>query len=189
MFKLTDELVNQIEINGLMYDVDMSFDNILRLIDMLNDNELSDVVQIMTGIQLLFDESLDIPLQEQTEVFHQAFHALIGAKQDDEIEYDIMGNPMPNISSESDEPAYDIGQDAEYIYASFMQCYGIDLFEQQGKMHYYKFRSLLAGLSEDTKFKKVIEIRQMELPSGKGSGKQRKAVEDLKRAYRLKPNK
>ena len=187
MFKLTDQLVNTVVINGTTYDVDMSFDNVLRLIAMLNDEGLSDAEQIILGMQMLFTEPFKMPLDEQAEIFNRAYVALIGVGTEDEIEYDIAGNPMPKMMKEdSDGPAYDFEQDAEYIYASFMQDYGIDLFEHQGKMHWYKFKALLAGLSETTKFKKVLEIRQMELPSGPKSGKQRKAVEELKKAYALK---
>lgn len=186
MFQLTGDLVSSIEINGQKYNVDMSFDNILRLIDMLNDKELADAAQIIIGIQMLFDEQLDMPIEEQSDVFNQAYHALIGADAEKEIEYDLLGNPMPSQEAESDEPSYDLKQDAEYIYASFLQDYNIDLFEQQGKLHWYKFKALLGGLSETTKFRKVLEIRQMPLPSGKGTAKQRAEVEKLKKAYALK---
>lgn len=189
MFSLTDDLVSEIKINGHLHSVDMSFDNILRLIDMLNDDDLNDATQILTGIEMLFDKPLGIPIEEQAEVFNQAYIALVGFEAEKELELDIMGNPMPVQNKEDDGPIYDMQQDAEYIYASFMQDYGMDLLEQQGKLHWYKFKALLAGLSETTKFKKVLEIRQMELPSGKGSGKQREAVKELKKAYALKPHK
>lgn len=189
MFSLSDELVSSVEINGLIYEVDMSFDNILRLVDMLNDNELDDLTQILTGIEMLFDQPLDCPIEEQAEIFNQAYTALIGFDDDKELEYDLLGNLMPGQQEdESKDAVYDIRQDAEYIYASFMQDYGIDLIEQQGKLHWYKFKALLSGLREDTKFKKVIEIRQMPLPTGKGSGKHRKEVEELKKVYALKPH-
>lgn len=188
MFSLSNELVNSVEINGLLYEVDMSFDNILRLVDILNDNDLDDLTQILTGIEMLFDQPLNCSIEEQAEIFNQAYTALIGFDDEKELEYDLLGNLMPGQESEQKEAMYDILQDAEYIYASFMQDYDIDLIEQQGKLHWYKFKALLAGLREDTKFKKVIEIRQMPLPTGKGSGKHRKEVEELKKVYALKPH-
>ena len=154
MFKLSDKLVSSIEINGKTYGVDMSFDNILRLTEMLNDLELSDEMHILLGIEMLFDDPLEMPIQEEVLAFKGA--------------------------------PYDLEQDAEYIYASFLQDYGIDLFEQQGKLHWYQFKALLAGLSETTKFKRVLEIRQMPLPTGKNSGKHRAEVEKIKKAYALK---
>lgn len=187
MFKLTDQLVDSIEINGKTYSVDMSYDNILRLTEMLNDPELSDEIQILLGIEMLFDDPLEMPIEEKVLAFKEAFNALVGQSQEEEVEYDIMGNPMPKVvNEEGSEVSYDLEQDAEYIYASFLQDYGIDLFEQQGKLHWYQFKALLAGLSETTKFKRVIEIRQMPLPTGKNSGKHRAEVEKIKKAYALK---
>ena len=186
MFKLNEELVEAIEINGKLYKVDMSFDNILNLTEMLGDKDLSDELQILLGIQMLFDDPLDMPINEQAKVFFEAYQSLIGNDADRDMEYDLLGNPMPRQSEEESEQFYDLQQDAEYIYASFMQDYGIDLIEQQGVLHWYKFRALLAGLSDNTKFKKVIEIRQMPVPTGKSSSKQRAEVEKLKKAYALK---
>jgi len=187
MFKLTDTLINEIEINGRMYSLDMSFDNILSLIDMLNDKELDDVTQILTGIEMLVTEPLECPIEEKAEIFFKLYETLIDGNKEDDVEYDIEGNPMPVQSKEKEVDIYDIAQDAEYIYASFLQDYGMDLFEQQGILHWDKFKALLVGLRDDTKFKKVLEIRQMPLPKGKGTGEQRKQVEELKKAYALKP--
>lgn len=186
MFELNKELVESIEINGKIYRVDMSFDNILNLTEMLGDKDLSDEVQILLGIEMLFDDPLEMPIEEQAFVFNEAYHALIGKSAEEDLEYDLLGNPMPQQNEEEFEQLYDLQQDAEYIYASFMQDYGIDLIEQQGILHWYKFKALLTGLSDNTKFKKVIEIRQMPVPTGKGSSKQRAEVEKLKKAYALK---
>ncbi|WP_381151628.1 Gp15 family bacteriophage protein, partial [Streptomyces cyaneofuscatus] len=84
-------------------------------------------------------------------------------------------------TSKKDE-VFDFEQDAEYIYASFLFDYNLDLFEQQGKLHWRKFQALLKGLSEDAKFSKVIEIRTMKLPK---EGEERKRIQELKRIYAL----
>lgn len=184
MFSLTKNLVESAEINGKTYNVDMSFDNVLRLIDMLNDALLNDALQVVVGVQMLLDTELDLPIEEQVKVFNELYKQLIGTGVQKEILYDLKGNPMPiQDEDEKKERLYDFKQDAEYIYASFMQDYGIDLIEQQGKLHWYKFKALLGGLSESTKFRKVLEIRQMPLPK---SGKQRAEVEKLKQTYALK---
>ncbi|MGG2054697.1 Gp15 family bacteriophage protein [Lysinibacillus pakistanensis] len=156
---------------------------------MLNDKELDDVTQILTGIEMLVIEPLECPIEEKAEIFFKLYETLIDGNKEDDVEYDIEGNPMPVQSKEKEVDIYDIAQDAEYIYASFLQDYGMDLFEQQGILHWDKFKALLVGLRDDTKFKKVLEIRQMPLPKGKGSGEQRKQVEELKKAYALKPHK
>lgn len=191
MFALTDELPWTVEINGKSYDIDLSFDNVLRVIDMLNDKELADYEQIIIGLKMLIDSFVfsNYTPEECATIFLKLFEEFIDDNSEDAVEYDLEGNPMPKVNNDNDENVdiYDLKQDAPYIYASFMQDYGIDLFKEQGKMHWWQFKALLTGLSDDTKFKKVLEIRSMELPSGKGTEKQRKAIQKLKKAYALKP--
>ena len=60
------------------------------------------------------------------------------------------------------ETTFDIVQDADYIFAGFMQVYGIDLDECDMKVE--KFIALLKGLPSDTKLSEIIRIRTMEVP-------------------------
>lgn len=183
MFDLAYPLDDTVEINGKTYKIDLSFDNVLRLIDMLSDDELDDVTQINLGLEMLIGTRLDeYDIFEKEKIFHEIFKNTIAKDAEENTPVDIDGNPMPQTK---EEKIYSIKQDAEYIYASFYQDYGIDLFEQQGKLHWYKFKALLQGLRADTKFKEVIGIRTMELPSGKGMEKQRKAIQELKEVYKL----
>jgi len=50
---------------------------------------------------------------------------------------------------------YDI--DADYIYAAFLQVYGIDLVEVE--LHWHKFSALLSALPEDTLIVKIMGWR------------------------------
>ena len=176
-------LIETVEIDGKEYPIDLSFDNVLRLIDMLNDDRLDDITQIETGLYMLLGVQLDYPIDKKYEIFHQIFYTTIGKEAEENQPVDIEGNPMPQ---KKEDKVYSIKQDAKYIYASFYQDYGIDLFEMQGKLHWEKFKALLEGLRSDTKFKEIIEIRTMELPTGKGTAKQRKKIRELKEIYKLK---
>lgn len=185
MFSLSYPLVDTTEIDGISYSLDLNFDNVLRLIDMLGDKELSDVVQVETGLVMLLGEELDCDIERKANIFYSLYEKVIMGDSKTEQAVDIKGNPMPSESS-NEENVYSLIEDAEYIYASFMQDYGMDLFEYQGKLHWNKFQALLAGLRDDTKFKKVMEIRQMEVPTSRGSEKQRAEVLKAKKAYALK---
>ncbi|WP_227995081.1 Gp15 family bacteriophage protein [Oceanobacillus sp. CFH 90083] len=188
MLNLAYPINDTVVIDAEIYEINLAYDNVLRLFDMLHDEELTDVEQIEIGLEMLLGRSLDLDLAKQEEVFFEIFKSTISKDADDNAPVDIDGNPMPVMDKEKDDKKiYSIKQDAEYIFASFYQDYGIDLLEAQGKLHWYKFQALLAGLRQDTKFKEVIEIRTMELPTGKGTGKHRKQVEEAKKAYRLKP--
>lgn len=193
MFALTDQLPWEANINGESYKVDLAFDNVLRIIDLLNDECVSDVEQILTGLYLLLgDVQLKYEIDELAAIFFKLFEEFIDAgEKEDDVEYDIAGNPMPKVKNEEDDDdvdIYDLKQDAQYIYASFMQTYRINLFEMQGKLHWYEFRALLSGLPDDTIFKQVISIRAAELPTGKGTSKERERMKKLKKAYALKGN-
>ena len=183
MFSLAYPIDDVVEIDGQTYELDMSFDNVIRLIDMLNDNELDDITKVETGLYMLLGVELDYDLEKKAELFRTIFEQAIAQGKKAEPAVDIAGDPMPE---KKEEEVYSLKQDAEYIYASFMQDYGIDLIEQQGKLHWYKFKALLGGLRSDTQFKEIINIRTMELPSGKGMEKERRRIKKLKEAYKLK---
>lgn len=180
-------LPNKVQIDGKDYELNLSFDNVLRLFDMLNDERLSDHLQVITGLRMLIGTNLpEYSPKEQEEIFYQIFQEFIGKEAEKSIATDIAGNPLPQQNNK--EKDYDLEQDAPYIYASFMSDYKMDLFEQQGKLHWYKFKALLSGLTEGSKFIRVIDIRTMDLPKGKGSEaeKQRKRIKELKEYYKLK---
>lgn len=183
MFDLAYPLVESVEIDGVEYPLDLSFDNVLRLIEMLGDEELSDQMQIDTGIHMLFGENLDLDIAKKEEIFYEVFKSAIGKDAESSQPLDIEGNPMPQ---NKEKEVYSLKEDSPYIYASFMSDYGIDLFELQGNLHWNKFKALLGGLTDGSKFLRVIEIRTADLPSGKGSEKQRKQMLELKQAYALK---
>lgn len=54
-------------------------------------------------------------------------------------------------------PLMDFEQDAGALYASFRQQYGIDLLRQP--LHWFEFRELLAGLTEQTAFGARVRLR------------------------------
>ncbi|GEN30231.1 hypothetical protein HNQ35_000066 [Cerasibacillus quisquiliarum] len=174
------------EIDGVTYELDMSYDNILRLFDLLKDNSLSDASKVNTGLIMLINDDLEqYEIEVKAKIFVELFKNAVGNDESERNNVDLEGNPMPDIPND-DKRAYDLVQDAEYIYASFMSDYGIDLFEVQGKLHWYKFKALLNGLTDKSKFMRVVEIRQAELPKGKGMQKERERIRKLKEHYALK---
>jgi len=182
---LAYDLNDKTEINGKTYELDMSFDNILRLFDLLRDKTIDDVTKVETGLLMLINDKLEQYEDEQKAIiFLELFNSVIGATEKEKIKTDIAGNPMPTMSND-DENTHDLVQDAEFIYASFMHTYQIDLFEQQGKLHWHKFKALLNGLGEDTIFSRIVDIRTRELPKGKGTQKERERLKKLKEQYKI----
>jgi len=174
------------EIDGVTYELDMSFDNILRLFDLIKDESINDVVKVETGLIMLINDNLEqYDIETKAQIFIDLFKSAIGSDDEEEQAVDLAGNPMPKIT-DNDKKIHDLVQDAEYIYASFMHTYRIDLFEMQGKLHWKKFKALMTGLDEGSIFSRVVGIREAELPTGKGTSKERERLRKLKRKYALK---
>ena len=176
--KLTDRLDEDvIEYRGRTIRLGLYFDVVLRAFELLKDEGFSvwDKIDILLDMFVENPESLvGLSLQEKDMLVGIIFERFIYEQEDNK----------PSQGASTKKPPYDMEKDAEYIYASFMYDYGIDLFEQQGKMHWKKFKALLAGLSEDSKFMKVIGYRTMEIPN-KIPPKERQRLLELKRAYSL----
>lgn len=81
-----------------------------------------------------------------------------------------------------DDAVMDFEQDADAIYASFMQAYGIDLIDIPF-LHWNKFKALLAGLGGETPLGRRVALREMD--TSKMDAKQRVKVEKAKRRVAL----
>lgn len=77
---------------------------------------------------------------------------------------------------------YSFSHDSALIYAGFYQQYGIDLMEE--KFHWFQFKALFDGLSDDTKFVKVVGYRATDVSQFK-SPEMRGFYHTMKRIYRL----
>lgn len=185
MFELSYPLDDTVMIDGRKYHLDMSFDNILLLLALMNDDKIPNYQKILEGINLLLGVSLLWPyyhMEAQQQIFNQLLQKLF-PKTEASLPHDIDGNPIP-IPHNKEKKSYDFKHDAAYIYASFRQAYQIDLFEEQGKLHWYKFQALLAGLPEDTKLRQVIGIRTRKEHKGMSSA-ERRELHELQEYYAL----
>lgn len=85
-------------------------------------------------------------------------------------------------SDPEDDAKMDFEQDADAIYASFLMDYGIDLFDVPF-LHWRKFCTLLAGLSERSALMCRIQLREFDTTHLKGREKAK--VEKAKRRVQL----
>jgi len=185
--KLTDKLV----IDDKEYALDLSFNNVLKLFEMWRDEDVPEFVKPHFGIRILTGETLeDFTVEEMSEVFNEVFeeHISLSTVEDNHVEYDLAGNPMKTTASngKQEQAPYDIRYDGDYIYASFLQAYGIDLFDVQGELHWKKFNALLSGLPEGTKFMEVVKIRKWKPQKG-DSAEYKEEMRKLQKDYAL-PN-
>jgi hypothetical protein len=175
MFTLTDPLEDEIEIEGKIYPLDLAFDTVLRFFDLMDDESFFDHEKINIAFKMFVDTDDEFDF----DVKYQAVKTIVET-------FIIRDESNGSDDGGTSKQLYDLKQDAEYIYASFLQEYGIDLIEQQGKLRWEKFLALLGGLRDNTRFKEIVGIRAAELPRGKGMEEERKRLRKLKRVYALK---
>lgn len=138
------------------------------------DGEIPNHIKPHVALKMLSSEAFedhfkDMPIEEVYETFEEIFdeHINLNPSSIKDVEYDLAGNVM--VSSSSDKPdkkLFNIRFDGEYIFASFMQAYGINLFKVQGELHWKEFNALLAGLPEGTKLSEVIRVRSYKPQKG-----------------------
>lgn len=180
--RLNDPLTTSFEFEGNKYDIDMAFDNVLDVFDVLDDKWLRNYEKAETNTELLLDEK--IKGDEAVLLWNYIYETFIYTEKKKPIQYDRKGNPMPTPEDDEEGSFIDVGQDAEYIYASFIQAYQIDLYEEQGRLHWKKFQSLLNGLPEGTIMQKIIRIRRWK-PSKNDTNEQVAEMKKLQRIYAL----
>lgn len=201
--KLTDKLV----IDDKEYALDLSFDNILKMFEMMRDDDIPEYIKPHFAIRMLISKSLagttreekaesfnndfeNYSIEEMSKVFKSVFeeHISLSDVEDNRVEYDLAGNPMKTTASDDTKQRapYDIRYDGDYIYSSFLQAYGIDLFDAQGELHWRKFNALLSGLPEGTKFMEVVKIRKWKPQKG-DSAEYKEEMRRLQKDYAL-PN-
>lgn len=199
--KLTDKLV----IDDKEYALDLSFDNILKMFEMMRDDDIPEYIKPHFAIRMLISKSLagttreekaesfnndfeNYSIEEMSKVFKSVFeeHISLSDVEDNHVEYDLAGNPMKTTASDDTKQRapYDIRYDGDYIYSSFLQAYGIDLFDAQGELHWRKFNALLSGLPEGTKLMEVIKIRKWKPQKG-DSAEYKEEMRRLQKDYAL----
>lgn len=177
--RLNDPLYNEYQINGKSVELDLAFDNILDVLDILNDKELADPDKLELSCSLLVANEIDLTFDEKAEVYLYVKNTYIDPEERNFIEYDILGNPMPEIN----EKTIDFEKDAKFIYASFRSI-GINLFQEQGKLTWMEFQALMSALPDDCIMSKIIQIRTWK-PQGGESLEYKDHMKKMQKRYSL----
>ena len=155
------ELPYSVTYKGRKYDLTPAYDNVLTMFADVEGVTEHRVPEIM-GYYLLRVPSKDTGLL-------QAVSA-------------VLFPPAKTVHQKS----MDFIQDGQLIYAAFMQAYGIDLNDQRGKLHWWKFTALLRGLPSNTRFMEVVQIRTKPMPPPtKHNAQERAQLIRLKQEYAL----
>lgn len=162
VYTLSKSCPREIDVGGVCYALNLSFDRVLAAFELLCSDEYTDE----DTFDILFDWFVVKPSPKDTHT---------RAKVVDEI-FDRLINF--DKSSKSDEPeTISFAQDAPYIYAAFRQAYGIDLFKEQGKLQWWEFMALLSAIPSDTRLCDIIDIRTRKIPAY--TGKNQEQIDSL----------
>lgn len=173
---LTDELIDTVRHEKYKFRVFPAFDVVLEIQRLYREPDLESILKTDQALKMLVLNPRKLSflnVVERSQLLELIYRDCINTKQ----------RPQTKPSA---VPLLDFGEDGEYIYASFMLDYGIDLIDMQGQLHWKKFIALFQGLSERTKIREVMRIRGMEIPPYNGKNqKQIQELRELKSYYAL----
>lgn len=156
--------------------VNPAFDTVIEIQRLYKEEDLTDFEKIEQALKMLVKNRWNLRLfspGEKVKLMEEIGKVYIETKKRPQIRKSAL-------------PVLDFEEDGDYIYASFMQDYGIDLIDQQGRLPWKKFIYLFNGLSSGTKIKQVMQIRCMEVPKYTGkNAKQIQEINELKSYYAL----
>ena len=146
-----------------------SFDRVLAFLDVLRGKSMTEDDKEKTALFLLFGDQ-KLTSRETSEALKKAKDILFEQKKSDDCGPRVM----------------DFHQDAALILAAFRQAYGIDLYHEQGRLHWLEFLALLSGIPQNTRLSEVMEIRACKVPPAtKNNHEQVRALMKAKAKYAI----
>lgn len=161
------------EIEGKKYKINTSFRIAIECQEIATDETISDFERPLAIIYKLYgDEGLDNP-QHYQKLLELGLKFLARGEE---------------VKPSKEEPDMDFVQDMDYIEASFMSDYNIDISEQD--MHWWKFLKLIEGLSNSDMgnccvLNRIRNIRNYD-PKEIKDPKERRKLEEAKQKVALK---
>ncbi len=137
---LQDQLPEGVTVNGKFYRLDFDFRNVLRMMEILQDDNLMPKAREYNALKCLTKRPRNVS------AVLLAVKALLFSKK----------------PTEDRKKITDFRQDAGLIRAAFRQAYGIDLYRD--KLHWIEFSELLNAIPEGNRYSEVIGIRVRPMP-------------------------
>lgn len=177
-------LNNEFAYQGKTYVINLSFDTVISFYQLLDDDHFSAEEKIMVAFQMFFDfepRDADFAVAAFEQINDYLRQSPYGDNDDDISNNDMQGNVTKPVKY------YSFTQDAEAIYSSFMEQYGINLLDEKGKMHWDEFKALFAGLNDKTYMSRIIQIRMRD--TSKLEGQELTDAINAQQYYELDENK
>ena len=149
MINLYDELPKSIKYRDKEIKILPYFNRVIFCLDVFKSKEYTEAEKTNICFDVLVEKKIfdRYTFGDRVQILNIIFNVLFGEKE-----------------KSKSKKTFDFSQDAKYIYAGFMQTYGIDLFNYKNKLHWLKFVSLFQGLPQETKIMQIIDIRTRPIP-------------------------
>ncbi|MDM5191135.1 Gp15 family bacteriophage protein [Bacillus hominis] len=186
MFSLTERENDFYTWHGVRLELNLSFDNIMLLLELLSDEDVDELARITIALQMLIVDN-SVLSQLDMERRSMLFMDILKARLDIDLKT-LMNNDKKEDEDEKllEPPIVDFTIDAERIFSSFLFDYNIDLIKQQGKMQWNKFLALFRNLSEKSPMGQALHYRTCETPpKDKHNNDERKRIKKMKELYEL----
>lgn len=168
---LLDSAPLTLTVGGTEYPIKTDYRTWIKFELMMLNDDLDDNV-LLDAIRLVFGDCLPSPeytaeMVDQMMWFYQCGHP----------DTPIGGSGAPK------RRIYDYTVDDGYIYAAFLQQYGIDL-QEHPQLHWWRFYAMFIGLSSDCKFTQILGYRSTKI-SSKMSPEERAFYRRMQKMYAL----
>lgn len=159
-------------VDGVQYEINSDFRTSILFEIMMFDAELEGGEKVNQMLELYYHE---VPgnLQEAAEAIFWFYKCGKDLKEND---------ANGNIDGRRRERIYSFEHDDSYIYAAFLEQYGVDLNDIE-YLHWWKFKALFEALKEDCKMSKIMGYRAVEIRNDMGRGEKEfyKKMKDIHR--------
>ena len=139
--KLQDKLPTGVTVDGKFYRMDFEFRNVLRMIDVLDRDDLMPEAKAYNALRCVCRHPRNV-------------YRVVEA---------VKRLLFPPSKAGGGQKATDWVQDAGLIRAAFRQVYGIDLY--RARLHWFEFSELLNAIPEGNRYSEVVSIRVRPMPA------------------------
>ena len=150
---LLDTLPETVEIDGAEYWINSDFRISILFELLMQDDEVGKRQKLMQGLSLYYP----VVPENMTEAGEKKIWFYRCGRKD-------LHDQSGRTGKGNSKQVYSFDYDDAYIYAAFLQQYGIDL-QDVANLHWWKFRALFKALGEDTEFVKIMGYRSVEITS------------------------
>lgn len=150
MNMLLDILPDEVEIDGTRYRLNTDYRICIMYEMLMLDDEVEDRNKLIKALRLFYGDT--IPRDVDAAVDKIIWFYNCGRDKEER---------KSKEGKRSKKRIYDFDYDADYIYAAFLQQYGVDL--QDEEIHWWKFRAMFKSLRDDTEFVKIMGYRSIQI--------------------------